>query len=243
MAREAEVWEGRITTSATAKSLVKLGDIAVPSTVTMRFEGSEDAPAGRRWPTIVLRFEVRDGEPVCVELRVESAPGDRPVSLSELRGLDLDGLAALAFERHALETQEAGRYVIGSGTTARAASELRAQRLSRGAENLAELREVARVYLAPSARRKPTQSVVDVLGYGSRETASRRIAAARRKDLIPEVGASDDKLDEYLQRLNEATVEGESVDVPDRPGMHLGTDPIPISDFESWWNSKSKGTR
>jgi hypothetical protein len=205
MCRTTDEWNGRISVAATVGSGVRVGDWMFPKKVTVTIEPDDLEPDGRRMPHTVMRFEFRDGAPVCTELRVESRPGERPILSSELAVIDLEKVGVRAF------SQLAYRIVHDDGMTLEAVFQstrdpdsMKAVQSRVPASYLSgvdELRHVARVYLARENRAKPTRSVQDVLGYGSRETASGRIKKAREMGLIPAPGASPEALDIALEKL------------------------------------------
>lgn len=199
MADKPDEWQATMRTSAKVGSVVKLGDYVVPRKITVTMTGDDDGVPGRRWPDVTIQFEVRDGAAVCTDLRIVSKPGDRPIRTADLSVFDLDKLAELGFGMHAGERDGSG-YVFGRDSSG-AAPQIRNAVNEGYREPLAELREVARVYLDPDARRKPTLSVQNILDYKTRITTSRRIKLAREKGLIPPVGASSDELDAAWRKL------------------------------------------
>jgi len=157
--------------------------VAQHVTVDLRGEPS-DIP-GRGWLDTKIELEVRDGAVICTELRIVAKPGDRPIRTADLSVFNLDRLAELAF----------GTTSIGPDAGEVDLTGIRHAVDESYREPLEELRAVARTYLDPRARSKPTQAVMDVLGYRSRATASRRIVAARTQGFIPATGATDADLD------------------------------------------------
>ncbi|WP_322409147.1 hypothetical protein [Microbacterium invictum] len=175
--------------------LVKLGRFAVPREVEVHVTGDATLPVGRRWPQARFRFEVIDGAAVCTEVNISSKPGDRAIRTTDLTVFNLDALAEEAFTRFA-ETEIAPEtYSRKPGGDAAAMPEVHRGVYRGFADSDAELREVARVYLSPGARPKPTDSVMKLLGYGSRATASRKVKEARARGLIPSPGAGAAELD------------------------------------------------
>lgn len=205
MTKPADEWTGQVTTRHKTGSLLLAniqGDAyAVPAELTWHFEGDQSLPPGQRWPDVTAKIEIRDGAAVCSELRIVSKPEDRPIRTTDLQDLEIDRIikeALLTVASRKVSRTASGGWVTGfdgqaaSDPGARAAVH-RAVEAGYG-DPLSELREVARIYLSAmrgTSRRKPTESVLDVLGYGSRATASRKVKAAREAGLIPRVGASD----------------------------------------------------
>lgn len=204
MTKPVDEWTGRVRTTHKTGSLLLAnvqGDAyAVPAELTWHLEGDQSLPPGQRWPDITARIEIRDGAAICSELRIVSKPDDRPIRTTDLQDLDINGILEQALLTVA--SQKVSRTQTGwvTGYNGEAASDPGARAAVHRAveagygDPLSELREVARIYLSAmrgTSRRKPTESVLDVLGYGSRATASRKVKAARQAGLIPQVGASD----------------------------------------------------
>lgn len=205
----AGIWSMRSITADDKRGSARLGDFLVPVSVQVVLGGDPDDIDGHRWPDVSIRFEVRDGAAVCTELRIVSGADGRPIRTPDLTVLNLDDLAKLVFQRFAapVTIHNDGSVSVqapGEGASFRAVHAAVEQSYR---EPLAELRQVARVYLDPGSRGAPTKSVLDVLQYGSRETASRRIKLARDSGLIPAVGASDEELDAAWRALTESPPE------------------------------------
>lgn len=168
---------GRITTEPDlSRKHVRLGDVLVPSGLTMTLAGELGDPDAS------VRFEVRDGRPECVEFIVRAKPAGRAVRGSDLSMLNVDALAETAFLNFATGTE--ARALGGS-------SDEESWRLRKGigdaihapgrGPSRAELEEVARIYREhPNA---PTNAVEQLLGY-SRRTASRRVQQAREAGVL-----------------------------------------------------------
>jgi len=206
MAGTPDVWTAAVSyTQNLGAGLTRLGRYAVPREVRMRFAGDKDLPEGKRWPDATFRFEVRDGAAVCTEIRIVSEPGDRPIRTNDLLVFNLDALAEEVFTAFAMKpTGEPGGWTrTASEPNEEAWGDVHAAvEASYELDPQAELLDVARVYLSAGARSKPTDSVMDALGYGSRSTASRKVKAARAAGLIPPPGASAHELDEALRQVN-----------------------------------------
>lgn len=184
---------------------VRIGDSMVPKHVTVEYESDDLMPDGRRAPRTVLEYEVRDGVPSCVEVRIVSRKGERPILAPDLSWLDVEQIGASAFARMAMRiVQSDGDSVTAIIDGVLHNESLREVKSAIPASYLNshdELRHVARVYLDPMNRGKGTNAVLEVLGYNSRPTASRRVARARDAGLIPAPGATDAELDAALAKL------------------------------------------
>lgn len=156
------------------KSFVRLGEAVVPPTADLIFTGTKGSPDA------LVRFEVRDGRPECVEVAVRVKPDGRGIRTSDLAMFNLDDLTIDVFV-------ELG--VVGVSDpeerrqTYKGVQEARLER--RGGVTRAELEEVARVY-REHIDESPTRAVELLLGY-SRRTAARRVEQARTADppLLP----------------------------------------------------------
>jgi len=167
---------GKVTFSTDLRGIEILNGVSVPRRVTATLAGHLGEPDAS------ALFEVRDGQPICVEFIVKAKPDGRGVRGADLAGVNLSALAEQAFldfatpieggplgGRDGDETRllrkgiEAAVYATGRGATA------------------AELQEVARIYRGhPNA---PTSAVEKLLRY-SRRTACRRVREARDAGLL-----------------------------------------------------------
>lgn len=198
---------------------VRFGDFMVPKHLTVEFEPDPLQPEGRRRPLLVMEYEIRDGNPICTDLRVTSRPGDRPVRITDLGVINIEEIGATAFAQHAWRITSDQGHTIAAKLEAlldpdavdTMKSKLNSARDMNHIGSITELRDVARVYLDPINRSKPSKAVAETLGYSHRSTASRRIADARQKGLIPPPGASPAELDAALEDLRA----GPSVESPE----------------------------
>lgn len=195
-----------MSTSSSFFPAVALGEIAVPQTVTWSVAGSTETP-GRGWPDVTAVFEMRDGVPTCVDFHVTCKPGDRGITTGNLRTFDLERIAENTFLLHSMAVTPSGAYSPIAPDLAQYASEALAEIHKAGERRwsspLAELRAVARIYLAPASRGRQRLAVAGELGV-SDVTASRRIKSAREAGLIPRKGASEDELMAALRALDDA---------------------------------------
>lgn len=184
---------------------VRYGDYLVPRCVTVVIDPDDGDPHGLPRPRAVLEFEIRDGVPVCTELRIVSGPGDLPVLRADVATLDPEAIGAVAYAQAASRiTQVSGGTVTAERTGNLDNDAYRAVRSALPAnyvDTATELRAVAEIYLHPQNRAVPTKAVEEALGYTSRATVARRVRAARSAGLIPPLGADDAALDDAYRRL------------------------------------------
>lgn len=166
--------------------LVRLGDYVVPRALTWKVEGDKGEP------DLAVDFEVRNGRPECVGVRVSAKPGGRQVRTSDLQMLALDAITVSAFGRSALhstydpETNVTTMEPIGSEQefwAAINAADAAVKAPHRGTTQ-AELEQVAKVY-RDNLHGRPVAAVHIALGYGSERTAARRVEQARAAGLLP----------------------------------------------------------
>lgn len=175
------VWEGR--RRVTGKGgLVALGEpwrievngqemAVVPREAVMTFDGEQGSPDA------MMRFEVRDGRPECVEIIVRAKPDGRGIRSADLRMVNIDTQAVEVLTDLGTIGVVDERAVVN---TRRAVQEARASR--RGTVTREELERVAELYREnPDA---PTQAVEMLLGY-SKRTAARRVKQAEEAGLLP----------------------------------------------------------
>lgn len=180
-------WSGQFTTqSRPAAGYVQLGDTMVPRRATLTFTGDGETP------DLVAQFEVRDGRPECVEIRVIAKRGSRGIRTADLVTFNVDGLAVNAFlglaQRPAGTTGDRTVWadVVHRDAEARGAQHdlIEARHRSRGTVTPAELERVVKIY-RQHADSAPTKAVEELLGYSAR-TAARRVQQARAAGLLPQ---------------------------------------------------------
>ncbi len=179
--------------------LVRLGDsdTVVPASVTRTLEGENGHP------DLVMTFEVRDGRPECVDIRIKSKPEGRGIKQADLRGFVLDELSEIVFARFASRVA----HVADDGTWlaegplweereqwAARRDVAEARQSQRQPPSLSELQRVADIYKEHQGN-KPIQAVQLLLGYNSRRTAARRAQQARERGLFNSPPPDDDRKD------------------------------------------------
>lgn len=190
-----------ISTSTKLGKHVKWENYIVPENVTVFLNGGGDIE-GRKWPDMSLGFTIREGAAVCIDFQVKSKPGDRPVRTQDLTFIDVDVLARLAFMQHAEKQVNDNHYVNVNEFDEALDKKLRKSVEAGYGQPISELKQVARIYCDPKFRKAPAYNVFQVLGYGSLETAHRRIRAARAKGFIPPKQSSNEQLDAQYKLLN-----------------------------------------
>ena len=170
MAEPIDKWEPR-------GEFVDLGWTRVPEAIVLDRSGSRGAP------DLHVKFWIRDGIPEVYEFSLKAKEGGRGIRTVDLRAFSLERMAVNAFMR--MQVQPVG-LPYSEGEHWRALDDIRSAQEKQGTRprvSAAELKEVARVYLS-AGRANPTESVRNEFGY-SRRTAERRIAQARKADLLP----------------------------------------------------------
>lgn len=155
---------------------VEFGDTVVPARVAYVIEGSDGSPS------LEILFEIREGQPVCVDVHIEASADGRGIRTGDLNALPgLDRLAEDMFLEFAIKKPDPDKpfdwFIRGQ-------QERKTARRDVHTRGDAELKEVARVY-RENVDARPLEAVVAYLGNCSRRTASRRIDQARAKGLLP----------------------------------------------------------
>lgn len=207
MAKSSNGTEFKIRHTAKLGKVVPLDGYIVPETVVTTLSGGGEIE-GRKWPDMSFTFTVRDGAAVCVDFRIISKPGDRPIRSQDLTFINVDELAVLSFMAHAGKEFQPGGFQFPVGNDQNAAKQVRQKVELSYSEPLAELKQVARIYCDPANRKTPAHNVHQLMAYKSRETSNRRIKAARDKGLIPPKKASNEELDHQFELLTKE--EGEA---------------------------------
>ena len=167
---------GKPTFSSDLRGIEILNGASVPRRVTVSLAGHLGDPDAS------ALFEVRDGQPVCVEFVVKAKPDGRGVRGADLVGVNLSTLAEDAFLEFATSVDGGplGGRDVEETRLLRKGIEAAVYPTGRGA-TAAELQEVARIYRAHPAA--PTAAVEKLLRY-SRRTACRRVREARDAGLL-----------------------------------------------------------
>lgn len=168
---------------------VILGRTLVPPVATFEIEGANGAPDA------IVRFEVRDGRPECMEISVKANPSGRGIRSADMTLFNLDTLIEHVFtelgsvieqnphnpsESIAIWPKESERaYWARRG-------DVHVARANRGPTK-EELERVASIYREHHGG-APLQAVAMLLST-SRRTAARRVAQAREAGLLPPSGA------------------------------------------------------
>ncbi|HEX3787281.1 MAG TPA: hypothetical protein VHW44_05425 [Pseudonocardiaceae bacterium] len=153
-------WPGVISIDSDSPS-VRVDDILMAKKGSYRVAGTDGHP------DLVLRFELRDGRPVCIGIVLTAKPDGRDIRTTDLGDLRIDRIADQVFGAQATPIA-ATTPVAGPGSRP---------------EHRAKLEEVARIYRQHLAG-NPTEAVREWFGFSER-TAARRIQQARDAGLLP----------------------------------------------------------
>jgi hypothetical protein len=186
----------------TTFDMAKLGDAVVFAEVVTEVKGFATVP-GKGWPDLTFTFQVRDGDPMCVNMTITSKLGDRPIRTPDLVTFNVEALAIQAFTDTAPEQVEPGVFRWGSKNKDVKESDIaHAVRTNNEPAKFAELRKLAEIYSNPDYRKAPVVAVWNLLYGGkdvtSRKTVSNRIKAARGAHLLPQKGSAPEELDRYF---------------------------------------------
>ncbi len=173
---------------------VRVGDFLLPRRAAYEVAGDNGSP------DLQVRFEVRDGRPECVEIRMTAKENGRGLRTSDVQVLTLDAMKIGVFAEVALlsvydpETNvTTSSHITDEREFWRALNEVDAvvKAPQRGTTK-AELEQVAKVY-AENLQGSPVKAVQAVLGYKSELTAARRVQQARDEGLLPSTTAGKRK--------------------------------------------------
>lgn len=185
-------WPGRITIrgheGGRNGAPVVLGRTLVPRVATFEVQGDNGAPDA------TMRFEVRDGRPECVEIRVKAKKRNgRGIRSADMNLFNLDNLIENVFTELGAEIAQNPHNPSESIAAWRPVDEPERVRWARrGDVHVAranrgptkeELKRVASIYLEYQGG-APLQAVAALLSI-SRRTAARRVAQAREAGLLP----------------------------------------------------------
>jgi hypothetical protein len=193
-------WPGQVTIRAHEGGRngapVILGQTLVPPVATFEVEGANGAPDA------IVRFEVRDGRPECMEISVKANPSGRGIRSADMNLFNLDNLIENVFTELGSVIEQNPHNPFESIATWSNDSE-RAHWARRGDVHVAranrgptkeELERVAAIYREHHGG-APLQTVATLLST-SRRTAARRVAQAREAGLLPPSGAGTSSADE-----------------------------------------------
>jgi hypothetical protein len=165
------VWEG-IDAVRGSGGLIALGDAVVPLKATLTFEGLSKSP------DVLMRFEIRDQRPECVEISVKAKPDGRGIRDADIGIFHIDRLTINVFERLANLGARDEKVLLAASRSVHEARKAR-----RGGVTRADLENVARIYQQHIGT-SPTRAVALEYDFSER-TAARRIKEAERVGLLP----------------------------------------------------------
>jgi hypothetical protein len=187
---------------------VRVGNFVLPRQLAFVVTGENGAP------DLTIRFEVRDGRPVCVEVVATAKPEGRGLRTSDLHLLQLDTLAVSVFAQTALQSSfdpatnvTTMTPIVDERSFWAAVNDVdRAVKAPQRGTTRAELEQVALVY-RENIKGSPVAEVKERLGYGSERTAARRVQQARDAGLLPPTTPGKPKAweDNELRPLAEET--------------------------------------
>lgn len=173
---------------------VILGRTLVPRVATFEMRGVDGAPDA------MVRFEVRDGRPECMEISVKANPSGRGIRSVDMTSFNIDNLIEIVFTELGADIKPNPHNPAESIAAWRPAEEsnraywtrrndVHIARANRGPTK-EELERVASIYRDHHGG-APLQAVAKLLSI-SRRTAARRVAQAREAGLLPlsEAGTS-----------------------------------------------------
>ena len=159
---------------------VQVRDRLVPETIFVDLDGDGEQPS------LQMKIEVRQGVPVCTELRLTARPGGRDIQRADLRAVRIDSWVEQVVAVCSHEQPEPGGVITKSAPTpadhdnARAARRSGSGRPKVPPERLHEAAELYRRH----ADDQPLLIVADVLGVSAR-TAARYVEKCRSDGLLP----------------------------------------------------------
>lgn len=166
-------WPGEITITGEGK-LVSLGTTVAPSKATFKVDGLQGGPDA------VVRFEVRDGRPECVEIVVKSRPGGRGIRTEDMGLFNIGTLAGNVFAEVGI--MPTGRHAASEDDRWAVRGDVVERRSGRhpSEEELKQVAETYRTHIATA----PVKAVQELLLYPSMRTASRRVLQAREAGFL-----------------------------------------------------------
>jgi hypothetical protein len=180
--------------------LVVYKDILLPYRIRVVLTDTKST-TGRRSPSCVLIFEVREERAKCVSLTATSGDDNSSISAAYLRTLDVDKLWLEAAETLALQYRAVDSDEVETATPKRGriAAKMLADNVSQLSKR--ELMLIGFHYCNPLNRKSPTKAVQLAMGYGSRHTALRRIAEARRKGWVLPQGSTEAAIKTHFNKI------------------------------------------
>lgn len=156
---------------------------------------------GRRRPSVVVVFEIKEERAKCVSVTVTSGDDKASISTAELAKINIDKLWLEAAQSLALQYKAQGQDEVEIATPkrGRAAAKKLADNVSQLSER--ELMLIGYHYSNPANQKSPTRAVQLSMGYGSRATAVRRVEEARRKGWVLPLGSSPKKIEKHFEAV------------------------------------------
>lgn len=180
--------------------LVLYKDILLPDRIRVVLTDTKSTP-GRRAPSCVLIFELREERAKCVSLSVTSGDDNSSISTAYMRKLDIDKLWLEAAETLALQYKAPDTEEVETANPKRGriAAKMLADNVSQLSKR--ELMLIGFHYSNPLNRKSPTKAVQLAMGYGSRHTALRRIEEARKRGWVLPQGSTDAAIKRHFNKV------------------------------------------
>ncbi len=180
--------------------LVIYDGVLLPNRIRVVLSDTKATP-GRRTPSVVLTFEIREERAKCISVVVTSGDDNLSISSAQLARIKIDELWLEAAQTLALQYRAAdvNEVVPAERKRGRAA----AKKLSDNTRQLSktELMLIGFYYSNPMNQKSPTKAVQLGMGYGSRHTAIRRIKEARETGWVLPQGASDKEIKKHFEKV------------------------------------------
>lgn len=180
--------------------LVVYKDVLLPYRIRVVLTDTKSTP-GRRSPSCVLMFELREERAKCVSVTVTSGDDNSSISSAHLGKLDIDKLWLEAAETLALQYKApySDEVEAASPKRGRTAAKLLAD--NAGKLSKRELMLIGFHYSNPANRKSPTKAVQLAMGYGSRHTALRRIEEARKRKWVLPRESTDAAIKRHFEKI------------------------------------------
>ena len=139
-------------------------------------------------PAVSLKIEVRQGIPVCTEVKLRAHPDGPEIRPTDLKAVHVDSLVEQAVALCTLHPEPDGALSVSAPTPADRRNAQRARRVrpGRGRPPVPpqRLQQVADLYRRHTDGGRPVQVICEVLGISER-TAARYVDKCRSNGLLP----------------------------------------------------------
>jgi hypothetical protein len=180
--------------------LVFYKEVLLPDRIRVVLTDTKSTP-GRRSPSCVLVFELREERAKCVSLTVTSGSDNSSISSAHLRKLDIDGLWLEAAEKLADQYKAPNTDEIEPASLKRGRAAAKTLADNNSQLSRRELMLIGFYHSNPLNRKSPTKAVQLAMGYGSRHTAIRRIKEARKRGWVLPQGSTEAALKRHFNKV------------------------------------------